>query len=118
MMQEFLNSIAGKNNQPPDPMESITPKHLLGVRNFTPYYMGILGGAIFSLIVTLSEIHPVFSNLLAMFYIGLVIFFTIDIMSDHKKHGYLSKQRIQAYIFFYGVAAVVLTFVISLVSNI
>ncbi len=118
MMKEFLNSIAGKNNHAPDPMESITPKHLLGFRHFTPYYMGILGGAIFGLIVTLSEIHPVFSNLLAMMYIGLVIFFTIDVMSDHKKHGYLSKQRIQAYIFFYGVAAVVLTFVISLVSNI
>lgn len=118
MMQEFLNSIAGKNNQAPDPMESITPKHLLGVRNFIPVYMGILGVSTFALIVTLSDIHPVFSNLLAMFYIVLVIFFTIDVMSDHKKHGYLSKQRIQAYVFFYGVAAVVLTFVISLVSNI
>lgn len=118
MMQEFLNSLSGNESKQVDPMESLIPKHLLGLRNYSPWFMGLLGVGTFSLVVTLSEIHPIFSQITSGLYLGLLVLMAIDVVDDHKKHGYLSRSRIQMYFAFYFVIAIVLTFVINLVSSI
>lgn len=118
MMQEFLNSISGHQNETVDPMASLIPKHLLGYRTYTPWFMGFLSVGSFSLVISLSEIHPLFSQLTVALYLGLVVLMSIDMVSDHKSHGYLSRSRVQMYLGFYFVIGIVLTFIINLVSNI
>ena len=118
MMQEFLNSISGHANQQVDPMESLIPKHQLGYRTYSAWFMGLLGVGSFSLVISLSEIHPIFSQLTIGLYLGLIVLMSIDLVNDHKAHGYLSRSRIQMYLGFYFVIGVVLTFIINLVSNI
>lgn len=118
MMQEFLNSLSGNQSQQPDPMKTLIPRHLLGHREFSPWFMGLLGVGSFALVISLSEVHPIFSQLVIGLYLGLLILMTIDIVDDHKKHGYISRSRLQMYFGFYVVIGILLTFVINLVSNI
>jgi hypothetical protein len=118
MMQEFLDSLAGRNQEKYDPMETLIPKHLLGERSYKPWYYAFIGIGSFSLIVTLAEVHPIFNQLIMGTYLLLIIGAIIDLMKDHKVNGYITKSRIQMYTAFYAAIAILLTFVIFLVKNI
>lgn len=118
MMQEFLNSLSGNQTQQVDPMESLTPKELLGHRQYTPFFMGLLSVGSFGLVVTLAEVHPIFTQLTTALYLVLLVMMGMDMVADHKQHGHLSRSRIYMYCGFYFLIGIALTFVISLVSNI
>jgi hypothetical protein len=118
MMQQFLNAIAGKNEKPFDPMESLIPKHLLGERNNKPWFYGLLGVSSFALVVTVSEVHPIFNQVIMGMYLLLVVGAIVDLMKAYQVNNYITKTRIQLYAVFYAAIGLGLTFVIELVKNI
>lgn len=118
MMQEFLDAIAGNTQAPPDPMEALIPKHLMGLRNYSPIFMGIIGVSAFTLTVTLSEVHPIFEQAKVLLYLGLVLMAGIDYVKDHKSHGYVTKSRVIMYGVFYGIIGLIMSFILHLVHSI
>jgi hypothetical protein len=118
MIQDFLNSIAGNSAPPRDPMENLIPKHLQGVRSYKKYFNAILGVGSAMLAITLSEVHPVFNSLIVFGYLVLIASCMLELLEIQKKNGYITKSKVQMYIIFYLIVALIMTFLISIVKAI
>lgn len=117
MLNEFLKAMNGEN-EVIDPLETIIPKHLIGVRDYAGYFKVGVGIGVFLLVITLSEVHPIFSQLIYGFYLSFIVFFMMDITKEQKEEGSITRGKFVMYIAFYLIVLFLSSMLINLIKGI
>lgn len=119
MLQEFLDAMSGKSQQPAiDPKDMLIDKERLGERPYLPVFYGAIGFGLFSFVVTLTSVYEIAHWLIAMIFVALIMMFITDIMMDYRKHNHMTRGRLATVAIFYGAIALVIGFLIALISAI
>ncbi|MGG6264161.1 hypothetical protein ACQ4M3_01220 [Leptolyngbya sp. AN03gr2] len=117
MLQEFLDAMSGKSQQPAvDPKDMLIDKERLGDRPYLPVFYGAIVVGVFSLVVTLTSVYEIAHWLIALIFVALIMLLITDIMMDYRKHNHMTRARLATVVIFYSAIALVIGFLIALIS--